>query len=707
MTPMHPRRARPSAGSPRMCPGVPPWSALVMLLVLLCLPAPPASGGVLHENLVRLLNTAGKDQPVRGLLLLDEQLDLPALEREMEAQGVHTRAERHEIVVKAAQELAQRTQQPLIAELADLTSRGEVLAYEPFWVANMVAVESKPSGFLRLSLRGDVGVIYADDPILPRYDENERAVTDSEWIDHQTEIIGDLASLSSGLTAINVQPAWDLGYTGTGRLVCTFDSGADGDHPTLAARWRGIQSGSSWDQAWRDPYGGTTYPYDSAFHGTHVLGIITAQPTSGEAVGVAPDAQWMSAGALIGWNATAIISCYQWAADPDGNPSTLWDVPDVINNSWGTSDDCSSLFWAAIDLVEAAGIVNVISVDNSGPAAGSVNSPESRATGPYVNFGVGNVDSHTPGYPISSSSGRGPSPCDGTSIKPNVVAPGTDIRSTLPGGGFGSMTGTSQAAPYVSGAAALLRQLNPELTVEQVKMVLAATATDLGPSGPDNAYGWGMINVGAAVNYVLANLPPSPPPRSLSAQVLPDSGVALTWLAPDGIVSTNNLTGYRVYRAPDAQGYPSTPLVTLGPSITQVFDPVLTYGTYRYVVRATYENETESGPSNEAIAEVRDPAGLAGRAPGEGGDVLTACPNPFRAWTELRYRTASEGRTGGAVEIFDASGRRVRRLAVEPGAPGRVLWDGRGDGGAALPAGAYFARPAGPGRPLQRMILLK
>jgi hypothetical protein len=76
------------------------------------------------------------------------------------------------------------------------------------------------------------------------------------------------------------------------------------------------------------------------------------------------------------------LECYEWVVDPDGDPGTISDVPDVVNNSWDTSGDCDTTYWNAIDVAEAAGIVNTISVDNSGPGPYSVNSPApSRSCG--------------------------------------------------------------------------------------------------------------------------------------------------------------------------------------------------------------------------------------------------------------------------------------------------------------------------------------
>jgi len=640
---------------------------------------------VLHEDLIAQLNRSPAPDEVVGLVFLNEQLDLPALEREMAARDMRTRWRRHAFVIRSARELAQRSQGALLAELGALAARGEVSSFTPYWICNLIVVRAAPEAFLALSQREDVGMIYPSYPVTLRGGPPEPGPAG----EGRSEGGGESRILPDALAAVNVQPAWDLGYRGAGTLVCDFDTGADGNHPALAARWRGLQPGVSWDEAWYDPYGGTEFPYDAASHGTHTLGIMVATPPVGSPIGVAPQAQWIAAGVLIGWDVQKIIASYQWAADPDGDPETLDDVPDVINNSWGTSANCDSTFWGAIDVVEAAGVINVIAVDNSGPATGSVNSPESRAESPTVNFSVGNIDPHQAGYPIYWSSGRGPSPCDGVSIKPEVTAPGTLIYSTIPGGGYGNATGTSAACPHVSGAAALLRQVNPSLTVTQVKQVLMDTATDLGTTGEDNTYGWGLINIGAAVNYVREELPPSPPPRSLAGTALPDSGVSLRWLHPDGTVPGNLYTSYRIYRAAGEDPFPDSALVAVDTLYTGYFDTLTVLGSYRYVVTALYENAAESEPSNEITVDVVDPASVAEAGARAAMPRLSARPNPFGAWTEIRWSASA---ALPAVSIYDAAGRRVRTL--EPRTPGeraQVLWDGQDDRGRPLPAGIYFA----------------
>jgi subtilisin family serine protease len=568
---------------------------LLGLAFVLCVSVPAVAGDY-DQRFADLLARTPRGEMVSGLVMVDQQVDVPRLQREIAQLALTSRWRQHEHAVREAQDLATRTQSGLVEALEGWKSQGLVRSYEPFWVTNMIAVEAGRSVFDQLLARPDVGTIYENAPLQIR----------TGWPDDAPPVNGD-RNLPDNLNCINLAPAWQMGLKGQGRLVCVFDTGVDGTHEALASRWRGAQPGVQWWEAWKDPYTGSEFPYDSGIHGTHVTGIAIGEKPDHAPVGVAPGAKWIAAGVLINFNVQKIIECYQWAVDPDGDPSTIDDVPDVINNSWGNTLDCDHTYWNAIDLVEAAGIVNTIAVDNTGPGYATVNSPESRAESPTVNFGVGNVDPHTPGYPIANGSGRGPSPCDYTSIKPEVTAPGTSINSSLPGNGYGNLSGCSMACPHVSGAVAILRQLNPDLTVDDVKTALMATAFDRGDVGEDNAYGWGIIDVGAAAQYVRTRLP-NFPPESLTVSVAGDTAT-LNWQRPERSNPYNLLQKYRVYRAPIGESYPLTPIaeVSVASSLLQYMDPVLPDGSYKYVVTGLYV-QGESGPSNEVEIEVRLPA---------------------------------------------------------------------------------------------------
>src|SRR5690606_18118712 len=139
--------------------------------------------------------------------------------------------------------------------------------------------------------------------------------------------------------------------------------------------------------------------------------------------------------------------------------------------------------------------------------------------------------------------------CGGTGsllIKPEVSAPGTNVRSAYPGGGYANLTGTSMASPHVAGAIALLKQFAPTLTGKQIKLALYNTAIDLGTPGEDNTYGTGLIDVYAAM--LSLGEPDTIPPDPITDLAVADptsNSLTLTWTVPND-TSMNGVTGYDI-----------------------------------------------------------------------------------------------------------------------------------------------------------------
>ncbi len=344
------------------------------------------------------------------------------------------------------------------------------------------------------------------------------------------------ASISSQLTLLGVPPLWQRGLKGQGRLICSFDTGVEESHPALMSKWRGNHS--SLTSAWFSKVAPDTLPYDNSGHGTHTMGIMVGSDAA-DSFGVAPGAEWITAGVIdqgrtLSLTISDILDAFQWVLDPDGNPATTDDVPDVLLNSWGIPKGlflpCDDTFWGAIDNVEAAGIVTIFAAGNEGPDPKTLRSPADRASTPLSSFAVGAVDNSKN---ITNFSSRGPSSCDTTQIKPEVVAPGVSIRSSYKGGTYMYMTGTSMAAPYVAGIVALLRQYNPNATVDQIKNALIRSAEDLGPTGEDNAYGNGLVNAERALAYI-----PSP--------VAPEFAIVGTQISDDGIAMPGETFGLQL-----------------------------------------------------------------------------------------------------------------------------------------------------------------
>ncbi len=446
-------------------------------------------------------------------VLLADQVDLASLDAQLTAQRAPA-PQRATAVIMALQEKAGQTQGELFHFLENLPSvqKGTV---QPLWITNAVFMEAKAPAIAALSQRPDVAWVGL----------NRAAVL----LSPESACPAPPASPNGrepGLSAIKAPALWAKGYSGYGRKAYIADTGVDPTHPALEAHYRGLYVPQ--EQAWLDLDPHTflptnTEPFDCQTHGTHVAGTVMGlDRLNNDTIGVAFNAQWIASPMLYacGKNTQGLALSLQWALDPDGNPATSDDIPDVINNSWGIpadslASDCGSIYVGVEAALEAAGIATVWSAGNDGPGTGTIGRPQNINTHEVSLFSIGALDGNNPQFPIANFSSRGPSQCGGTGsllIKPEVSAPGFNVRSSVPGGGYDFYNGTSMAAPHVSGTILLLKEAFPDATAKELKLALYHTCTDLGTPGEDNTYGMGIINVEAAFDYMVAQgfVPTSP-----------------------------------------------------------------------------------------------------------------------------------------------------------------------------------------------------
>ncbi len=437
---------------------------------------------------------------------------------------LYTREAGHAIAVKHLKDKAKASQTDLLEYLGAQSALGHVSSYKGYWIDNVVGVTAKGSLLGEISRRSDIEAIYGIEsvPLIVPISSLSPGSAPAE-------------SIASALKVIGADSMWALGYTGEGRIVCSFDTGIDGTHPALSGSWRG-NNGYSWEESWFDPVFGDSVPHTTPTrpqHGTHTMGIMVGHDdATGDTVGVAPGAQWISA-AVVYLAGQRLLEAFEWAADPVGNPNTVTDVPDVISHSWGyknTYSGCEDVFWGAIDNLEALGAVCIFAAGNDGGGSTqqSIRNPANRASSPYNTFAVGMIDPTEPGFPVFYQSSRGPSDCDGVSLKPQVAAPGVNIWSTVPviNGSYNYNTGTSMACPHVAAAVALLRQYNPNAPVDSIKKALMETAIDIEEPGTDFKSGHGLIYIPAALEVLVPNNAPNIFISTITNK-LPDPGDAI------------------------------------------------------------------------------------------------------------------------------------------------------------------------------------
>ena len=347
----------------------------------------------------------------------------------------------------------------------------------------------------------------------------------------------------------NIEQAWDHatggGREGEGRpLIAVVDSGVDATHPELAgtvvASLRSASGVIVQGQPNNDECG--------IAHGTAVAGVVGAAGNNGQGI----------AGVL--WNpriidislTSPLNDCPRGPADSDAITamaylSQLDEPPLAMNLSFGTSaNECTAAYQAAIDQARAAGIVVVSSAGNAQSNANSI--PAScngaisvGATGPsgsragYSQFNP-YIDLSAPGgqarnCPNTLADLAREAVLTTSLVEPKQYDLGTGCTPSLAdphGARLEATQGTSFSTPYVAAAAALLRQHATDtgrtLSVDEVEALLEGTATDAGPTGRDDDYGWGVLDVGAAMAH-LASGQPIPP-------LEPDPDFAVGPLAP-------------------------------------------------------------------------------------------------------------------------------------------------------------------------------
>ncbi len=426
--------------------------------------------------------------------------------------GAARKTAAYEAIVKTANE----SQKPFVELAERLKNEGAITGYELLVSPNMVVVTPKSgkSSVVAAAFQALDGVkaIYSNSSGARMRGTEVPGLAPGEkgWgldvVDEPAVEVAPPAERPFGVDLIGAPAAWELGADGHGLVYGSIDTGADVTHEALADDYRGTATGSH-DYNWFDPTGKLTAPKDSQGHGTHTIGTVT-----GEGVGVAPKAKFISAAGLTG-QVDSTLKSLQWMLAPtriDGSEARPDLAPDVVGMSWWTGPTNEDLFQESLQDLRAAGIVPVKSAGNKGPGAQTISSPgqfpEVVATAAVDKNG--NVASF-------SSRGPAPFPAGSTTPKPDFAAPGVDVVSTTPGNKYAQMSGTSMAQPHMSAAILAILSKYPQLSDEQLTAVLTAGAVDKGATGWDVEYGAGIINLPAslaAAEQLLAPAPVAPQP---------------------------------------------------------------------------------------------------------------------------------------------------------------------------------------------------
>jgi len=387
--------------------------------------------------------------------------------------------------------------------------------HRSYWISNAIAAVIPANLLELLGAHRDVESISSnnwfkvdlEEPIAIEEEEAGEEKRDGEW----------------NVEWVNGDDCWAIGIDGNGTVYANADTGVQHTPPEISTNYRGSSSGHDynwWDgvKEYAIPGPGqcgidSQVPCDDNGHGTHTTG--TSVGTLG--CGVAPGARWIACRNMDrGYGSPeSYISCLQFFLAPtnlDGNGANPDLRPDAIGNSYGcpTSEGCApdSLNDAA-DALRAAGVFMSVSAGNSGSGCSSINDPPGLIAS-VISVGATGYQTNA----IASYSSRGPITRGSAAgmAKPEIVAPGSSVRSCVPTNRYASYSGTSMASPHVGAAVLMVAEACPSFRydVDQIQSLLESTATPLtttqfcgndGPGDvPNNVFGHGQLNVLAAIN---------------------------------------------------------------------------------------------------------------------------------------------------------------------------------------------------------------
>ena len=427
-------------------------------------------------------------------VIMAEQVDLG------EADLIHDPIQKRLFVYQTSTDFASNSQ----AELIDFLRQFRI-EYDQYYLVNAIEVKAGPFWKWVIGQRGDVDRVL-DNPYLRPLPEEIPVNTGNKYL---------VKAPLWNLEMLGVNKVWEeFDVRGEGIIVGQADSGVDGDHPALKEQFAGSKENANY--SWFDPWFGSNYPKDISGHGTHTLGIIL-----GKEIGLAPEAKWIGCvnlGRNLG-NPGYYLSCMQFlfAPFPENGDSLTEGKPElganIFNNSWGCPEieGCDAqVFEQAVYALKAGGIFVVSSAGNNGYyGCESISDPLAIYQDVLT---VGAINKMREIAPFSS---LGPVSVDGSGrIKPDLVAPGVDVFSSMPNASYAILSGTSMAGPHVVGTVALMWSANPELIgqIDLTEEILIKTASDYDgiypgcvnkTAEPNSAVGFGILNTFKAVEEAI------------------------------------------------------------------------------------------------------------------------------------------------------------------------------------------------------------
>jgi len=530
-------------------------------LLLLCWTV-SASAAAVTADLTREMGQTKSSDKIRINIVMQKQYDQKDL---MQAAGKSSRAIKREIVKAELKAFSSQTQSGILNQLSTLENSKSVSNVKPLWIANVISCEATPQAIAELTKRDDVESIDFDE--FRNLLSNEPKQTEKEIESPATSQTKDGKEITTNITKVQADQVWAQGYTGQGVLVSVIDTGVNYNHVDLKDHmWDG---GTAYPNHGYDFVNTDNNPMDDHGHGTHCAGTVAGDGTGASKTGAAPDATIMALKILNsngGGTESGVWQAIQFAIDHQA---------DVFSMSigWQPSYNPDRKTWRnTMNNALAAGVIAVVAAANSGSDASSSytpTSPNPSSGGSAVPWNVGTPGDCPPPWlhpdqsltgglsavlsvgasnldeTIAYFSSRGPVPWNervvdytdyaytaGSTtniglIRPDIVAPGVDIKSCLntSNTGYQTMSGTSMATPLTAGVVALMISKKPAITPAEICRIIQETAANK-PVKKNNTFGAGRVDALAAVAAVSAV--PIPVDAAINAITSPVSGANLT-----------------------------------------------------------------------------------------------------------------------------------------------------------------------------------
>jgi serine protease AprX len=470
------------------------------------------------------------------------------------------------------------------------------IEHQSFYIVNAILVKGDRQLAETLAARPDVARINGN-PLIHN-DLPQRGPVEQSPL--QPRNPATPATIEPGIAYTHAPDVWALGFKGETIVVASADTGVRWTHNALKPHYRGWDgTNANHNQNWHDsihdsvgnPCGNDSpEPCDDFFHGSHTTGTAIGDDGGANQIGMAPGAKWIACRNMDQGNGTPAryIECMEFFLAPyplnctpnEGDPTK---APDITINSWGcpvregcvTGDELR----AAVEAQEAAGIQMVVAAGNDGPSCGSVDTGTDAGPPSFyaASYTVGALTTGTD--TIAGFSSRGPVTIDGSNrIKPDITAPGTGTRScdNTTDNAYTTASGTSMATPHIAGAMALLWSAIPSLQhqIQASRDALDNSAvfissTLCGTAGPpNNVYGWGRVDIAAAVG--------TPPPTPTVSPTPLSSATPCTPTTPSPTPSSPPLTPTPTATATATATPPPSPTPTPSETIPPTPTPTAT-----------------------------------------------------------------------------------------------------------------------------------